>query len=219
MPDYYIGQIFENEYPAEAASFATVNKCRIQTIEKVERTVDRIESRPGVRTGTYVVFTDGTEKSIVPCEIKVYVKGTKHMMPRLKIVEIPAPSVDELKAEKLSQLDSAFLHWYETDAVVTSSLGFVADSDSRAMMDVSGLVTTLESQPAETRSTVAFMDANNQPHLLSLEQLKTVQLEIVQNGQSAYKQKWTLRTAIKEAQSKEDLEAIEIKFVAEDFSK
>lgn len=218
MSDFQIGQIFENEYPPKAASFATANKCRIQTFEKVERTVDRIESRPGVRTGTYVVFTDGTEKSIVPCEIKIYVKGTKHMMPRLKIVEIPAPSVEELKTEKLSQLDSAFLKWYETDAVVTSSLAFVADSDARAMMDVSGLVTTLEAQPAESRSTVAFMDANNQPHLLSLEQLKTVQLEIVQNGQSAYQQKWTLRTAIEQASTKEELDAIEIKFVAEDYS-
>ena len=63
------------------------------------------------------------------------------------------------------------------------------------------------------------MDHDNQTHLLTLDQLKTVQLEIIQNGQSAYQQKWTLRTAIKEAQSKEDLEAIEIKFTAEDFSK
>ena len=218
MSDYYIGQIFENEYPPKSASFATANKCRIETFEKVERTVDRIESRPGVRTGTYVVFTDGTEKSIVPCEIKIYVKGTKHMMSRLKIVEIPAPSIDELKTEKLYQLDSAFLRWYETDAVVTSSLGFVADSDSRAMMDVNGLVTTLESQPAETRSTVAFMDHDNQPHLLTLDQLKTVQLEIIQNGQSAYQQKWTLRTAIEQASTKEELDAIEIVFAAEEYS-
>ena len=86
-------------------------------------------------------------------------------------------------------------------------------------MDVNGLVTTLEAQPEESRATVAFMDANNQTHLLDLEQLKTVQVEIIQNGQSAYQQKWTLRTAIETAQSKEDLEAIEIKFTAEDFSK
>ena len=102
---------------------------------------------------------------------------------------------------------------------MTTSLGFVADSDSRAMMDVNGLVTTLEAQPAEARATVAFMDASNQTHLLDLEQLKTVQVEIIQNGQSAYQQKWALRTAIETAQSKEELEAIEIKFTAEDFSK
>lgn len=219
MSDFQIGQIFENEYPTKAATFANTNNCTIQTFEKIERTVDRIESRPGVRTGTYVIFTDGTEKSIVPCEIKIYVKGTKHMMPRLKIVEIPAPSIEELKTSKLTQLDAAFLKWYETDAVVTSSLGFVADSDSRAMMDVNGLVTTLEAQPAETRSTVAFMDANNEVHLLTLESLKQVQIEIIQNGQSAYQQKWALRTAIENAQTKEELEAIEIVFTPEDFSK
>ena len=130
----------------------------------------------------------------------------------------PEPTLEDQKAMKLAMLERAFLQWYENDATLTSSLGFVADSDARAMMDVSGLVTTLEAQPAESRSTVAFMDANNQPHLLSLEQLKTVQLEIVQNGQSAYQQKWTLRTAIEQASSKEELDAIEIKFIAEDYS-
>lgn len=139
-------------------------------------------------------------------------------MKQYKIVEIPAPSIDELKTAKLSQLDSAFMSWYEDKATVTTSLGFVADSDARAMMDVSGLVTTLEAQPTESRTTVAFMDANNQPHLLSLDELKTVQVEIIQNGQSAYQQKWALRTAIESAQTKEEIEAIEIAFVAEDFS-
>lgn len=135
------------------------------------------------------------------------------------VEKIPEQTLEELRAQKLSQLDSSFKAWYQDGATVTTSLGFVADSDSRAMMDVNGLVTTLEAQPAESRATVAFMDANNQTHLLDLEQLKTVQVEIIQNGQSAYQQKWTLRTAIETAQSKEDLEAIEIKFTAEDFSK
>lgn len=132
---------------------------------------------------------------------------------------IPEKTLEELRAQKLSQLDSSFKAWYQDGATVTTSLGFVADSDSRAMMDVNGLVTTLEAQPAESRATVAFMDADNQTHLLGLEQLKTVQVEIIQNGQSAYQQKWALRTAIENAQSKEELEAIQIKFAAEDFSK
>lgn len=135
------------------------------------------------------------------------------------VEKIPEQTLEEVRAQKLSQLDSSFKAWYQDGATVTTSLGFVADSDSRAMMDVSGLVTTLEAQPAESRATVAFMDANNQTHLLDLEQLKTVQVEIIQNGQSAYQQKWALRTAIETAQSKEELEAIQIKFAAEDFSK
>lgn len=135
------------------------------------------------------------------------------------VEKIPEQTLEELRSQKLSQLDSSFKAWYQDGATVTTSLGFVADSDSRAMMDVNGLVTTLEAQPAESRATVAFMDANNQTHLLNIEQLKTVQVEIIQNGQSAYQQKWALRTAIENAQNKEELEAIEIKFTAEDFSK
>ena len=137
---------------------------------------------------------------------------------RFQIVAVPAPTLEEVKAQKLSELEQKFLAWYETDATVTSSLGFVADSDSRSMMDVSGLVTTLEATPAETRSTVAFMDAENQPHMLTLEQMKAVQLEIIQNGQSAYAQKWALRTAIEAAETTEAVNAITIEFHGEDFS-
>lgn len=146
-------------------------------------------------------------------------RGTKDEGYHHKIVRIPEKTIDEVRAEKLSELDSAFMSWYEDKATVTTSLGFVADSDARAMMDVNGLVTTIEVQSSQARETVAFMDANNEPHLLSLDQLKTVQVEIIQNGQSAYQQKWSMRTAIEQATTKEEIEAIEIKFTAEDFSK
>ena len=131
----------------------------------------------------------------------------------------PEPTLEELKTAKLATLETAFLQWYETDATVISSLGFTADSDARSMMDVSGLVTTLEATPAESRSTVAFMDSSNEPHALTLDQMKTLQLEIIQNGQSAYTQKWTLRAAIESAEDKETLEGIEIVFTPSDFSK
>lgn len=137
---------------------------------------------------------------------------------RFQIVKVPEPTVNEVRAQKLAELEQKFLAWYEKEATVTSSLGFVADSDARAMMDTSGLVTTLEAQPAETRSTVAFMDANNEAHMLTLEQMKTVQLEIIQNGQSAYAQKWALREAINSAETVEALNAIEIAFHGENFS-
>lgn len=216
MPEFQIGQVFENEYPPEVASFCSKNNAKIEVIGTVERTV---QSHTLEGKQAYAVFADGSKIKLWPYNKAKYAVGQTVAMKQYKIVEIPAPSIEELKTAKLTQLDSAFLQWYETDAVVTSSLGFVADSDSRAMMDVSGLVTTLESQPVESRSTVAFMDANNQPHLLSLEQLKTVQVEIIQNGQSAYQQKWSMRAAIEQATTKEELEAIEIKFSAEDFSK
>ena len=136
---------------------------------------------------------------------------------RFQIVAVPEPSIDELRSAKLAQLDAAFLAWYEQDATVTSSLGFVADSDVRAVTDVSGLITVAESTPAESRTAVAFMDHENVPHLLSLDQLKTLQIEIIQNGQAAYQQKWALRTAIESAQDKDALDAVEIAFTGLDF--
>lgn len=131
----------------------------------------------------------------------------------------PVPTLEEQKETKNAALERAFLQWYEQDATVTSSLGFVADSDVRAVTDVSGLITVAESTPEESRSAVAFMDANNDAHMLTLDQLKTLQLEIIQNGQSAYQQKWTLRTAIENAEDTEALDEIEIKFEGLDFSK
>lgn len=175
--DFYIGQVFEETYPPEAAVWCNSHGDRyITELEK-----------------------DGDKR-------------------RFQIVAVPAPTLEEVKAQKLSELEQKFLAWYETDATVTSSLGFVADSDSRAMMDTSGLVTTLEAQPAETRGTVAFMDHDNVPHQLTLDQMKTVNLEIIQNGQSAYAQKWALRTAIEAAETAEAVNAIEIEFHGEDFS-
>lgn len=135
-----------------------------------------------------------------------------------EVVEIPGPTVDEVREQKINELNAAFLTWYDKDATVTSSLGFVADSDSRAITDISGLVTALEAQPVESRTAVAFMDANNTAHQLSLDQLKTLQLEVIQNGQAAYAQKWTLRSQIEAAESVDAINSIEIAFTGLDFS-
>lgn len=176
--EFFIGQIFEETYPPEAAVWCNSHGDRyITELEKSE-------------------------------------EGKR----RFQIVAVPEPTLEEVKEQKLAELEQKFLSWYETDATVTSSLGFVADSDSRAMMDTSGLVTTLEAQPEEARGTVAFMDHNNVPHQLTLEQMKTVNLEIIQNGQSAYAQKWTMRTVIEQAQDVETVNAVSIEFHGEDFS-
>lgn len=150
MFDYYIGQIFENEYPTKAASFAS----EIQIFEKVERTVDRIESRPGVRTGTYVVFTDGTEKSIVPCEIKIYVKGTKHMMSRFKIVEIPEPTQDE------KDLDSAKQEEQELQSFL-SSTDYVAAKLAEGVATKEEYADVLQ-QRAEARDRINVLRASQE---------------------------------------------------------
>lgn len=134
---------------------------------------------------------------------------------------IPEKTVDEVRTEKLQALDSAFNAWYMDGATLKSSLGFEADSDSRAMQDVNGLVTAAEAMAAaETAETkLIFMDANNQGHEVGLAELETLRLEIIQAGQAAYQEKWKLRAAIEAAKTKEELDAIEIAFHPADFSK
>lgn len=133
---------------------------------------------------------------------------------------IPENTVDEVRTEKLQALDSAFNAWYTDGATLKSSLGFEADSDSRAMQDVNGLVTAAEAMAAaETAETkLIFMDANNQGHEVGLAELETLRLEIIQAGQAAYQEKWKLRAAIEAAKTKEELGKIVIAFHPVDFS-
>lgn len=126
------------------------------------------------------------------------------------VVEI-LPDLDELKARKLRLLDAVFMQWREDRATLISSLGFTADADERAMIDVNGLVALGEG--------ATFMDAENKPHELTAEELKTLQVEIIQSGNAAYQQKWTLRKAVEEAESEDDLKAVAIGFSPVDFSK
>ena len=120
------------------------------------------------------------------------------------------PTLEEEKTIKLARLNDAFQQWRNDDATLISSLGFTADADERAMIDVSGLV-ALDS-PA------TFMDADNVPHELSAEELKTLQKEIILSGNHAYQVKWTLRIAINGAETKESLDNIELIFTPVNFS-
>ena len=62
------------------------------------------------------------------------------------------------------------------------------------------------------------MDAKNVGHEVTLDQLKTLQLETIASGNAAYQEKWKLRDAIEKAKTKEELEKIEIAFHPADFS-
>lgn len=74
-------------------------------------------------------------------------------------------------------------------------------------------MTAAEAQATfDTDGTLVFMDANNQGHAVTLDQLKVLQLEIINSGNLAYQQKWKIRDAIAKANTKEELEAITIKF-------
>lgn len=131
-----------------------------------------------------------------------------------EVVATSAPSLEDLREAKLTQLKTAFKTIRDT-AWVMSSLGFKADANDTANTDVEGLIKRMTAL-GETETT--FCDFGNIERNVTLEGLHTLQLEIIMNGQYLYKQKWDIRDAIKATKTEDELEAIEIKFTMMDFS-
>ena len=125
------------------------------------------------------------------------------------IRKVPEPSIEEIRSHKLQELHNKFDAWYNGEAVVCSSLGFTADSDSRAKADVDGLIEVMECTGSDAS---LFRDADNELHQLTLADLKTLRIEIIQNGQFAYQTKWTLEAQINGAETRDEIDAIEVAF-------
>ena len=127
----------------------------------------------------------------------------------------PSQNIDDLKASKLSELTSITSKFdnqlVNTDMIINSSLGFVINADLRSQNNLRGLI-------AVGVEPVNFVTADNSVQSLTLEQLNILLNECALNGQSLYLQKWEYKARIENAQTKEELEAIELKFTMRDFS-
>lgn len=163
--EYQIGQIFEGEYPPEAAAWCNERgDCYIDEIEKSD---------------------DGTR--------------------RFQIVSVPEPTLDEVRAQKLNELNAAH-EAAEAGAHVASSLGFTIDANDRANRDIEGILKTIGD------GVVMFCDYENEFHELNRAQCETLQIEIIQNAQALYAQKWAYRAQVEGAESVDELNAIEFTF-------
>ena len=123
-------------------------------------------------------------------------------------------SIETLKQWKSRAIKQAFLNWREHDATLFSSLGFKADSNERANADVSGLLVAHEDNQ---EALITFRDADNEFHELTYAQVKVLQKEIIVNGTNAYAQKWSFDSQVENATTKEELDAIEVKFEGKNF--
>lgn len=103
MSDFQIGQVFENEYPPEVASFCSKKNCKIEVTGTVERTV-RSHTLEGKQA--YAVFADGTKIKLWPYNKQKYAVGQTVAMKQYKIVEIPAPTTEEVAAQVRAQRDA-----------------------------------------------------------------------------------------------------------------
>lgn len=128
-----------------------------------------------------------------------------------QIVAIPRPTLKEVCTKKLSELSKKHIKAEET-GVIQSSLGFPVDANERANRDVSGLISQMEMTNIDKTQ---FCDANNDFHEVTLDNLKIMQLELIQYAQSLYATKWQLRAAIEAAKTVDELNAIDIKFVTD----
>lgn len=128
-----------------------------------------------------------------------------------QIIAIPGPTPESIRTKKLGELSQKH-HEAEEIGVIQSSLGFPVDANERANRDVSGLISQMEMTGFDKTQ---FCDANNDFHEVTLDNLKTMKLELIQYAQSLYATKWQLRAAIEAAKTVDELNVIDIKFVTD----
>ena len=171
-----------------------------------------------------VIFNGSEWEIIADYRGKTYYLGTeRHEMKELgdlpkgatfDPVE-PKKTLDELKSDKLAELTAITSKFdnqlVNNEMIIKSSLGFSINADLRSQNNLRGLI-SVGIEP------VNFMDATNSAQSLTLEQLNVLLNETIKNGENLYLQKWEYRAKIESAQTKEELEAIELKFTMRDFS-
>lgn len=120
-------------------------------------------------------------------------------------------SLPKVRERKLLELNESW-QVAESTGIIQSSVGFPIDANERANRDVSGLISQMEMTGIDTTQ---FCDANNDFHEVTLDNLKTMQLELIQYAQSLYATKWQFRATIEAASTVDELNAIDIKFVTD----
>lgn len=98
----------------------------------------------------------------------------------------------------------------------TSSLGFKVNGDRRTKDNLQDLVTFFDLQAVDGK--IQYRDYDNVNRELTKEQVQTLLVEHVGNGQALYVQKWNLQTQINEATTLDDLSTIKITFAMADYT-
>lgn len=146
-----------------------------------------------------------TEREIVLLDNK-YIFADEHL-------EVLLVKAKERKLEKLAQVTALFENNLNKNMYFTSSLGFRVNGDRRTRSNIEDLIHFSPDFPVEYR------DYDNQKRKVTQEQLQTMLVEHITNGENLYYQKWLLESKIQECTTIEEVNAIEIKFEMMDFSK
>ena len=118
--------------------------------------------------------------------------------------------LENVKARKLAELNRAMEEAKISSSVsILSSTGYTVNANTTAKQNVDGLITAMT---ATGREVVGFMTYDNQLINMTLEQLKTIQLELISYGNNLYARKWALRSQIEACKTKEEVDAIVISY-------
>ncbi len=120
--------------------------------------------------------------------------------------------VEHVKLSKLAQLKTAFSEELKR-AHCPSSAGYRINANETADRNISSLIYAMEETGQET---VPFCAYDNRFHEVSLDQLKTMKLEIITYVRAMYQRKWELRECIHAAKTIDEVNAIEIDFGLEE---
>ncbi len=134
----------------------------------------------------------------------------------MTIEEIPEKTLDELKSEKLVELKAISRKYTINDCdemYLTSSLGYVINADKTAQDNIRGLI-----EAHEETDLIKYKLYDNSFKNVTIADLKIMLKECAQNGENLYTQKFLYQEQINACTTKEELEAIEIKFTMMDFS-
>lgn len=118
--------------------------------------------------------------------------------------------LENVKARKLAELNRAMEEAKVSSSVsILSSTGYTVNANTTAKQNVDGLIMAMT---ATGREVVGFMTYDNQLINMTLEQLKTIQLELISYGNNLYARKWALRSQIEACKTKEEVDAIVISY-------
>lgn len=107
--------------------------------------------------------------------------------------------LEQLRARCLSILEQQFTTYRNSsNTYINSSLGFKANANVTAYNNVDGVLLQAQMGAATLSEDgkVTFMDFDNNVQMLDADQLKTLKLEISENGSRAYGVKWQYRSQI-----------------------
>ena len=118
----------------------------------------------------------------------------------------------EKKLKELAQVTALFEDNFNKDMYFTSSLGFRVNGDRRTRSNIEDLIAFTQTFP------IAYRDYDNVMRNVTENDLRTMLVEHITNGNNLYQTKWQFESQIQECTTIEEVNAIKIKFEMMDFS-